>query len=359
MVSGFQPVAFVDLWGMSFPLLWQAGYGHSGPTCNHEAQQGSVKLNFLRGLRLLTSTEESVNLHHSRLSICNAHTHTHRKKKGEKGHWHSSSPDLNLIRQNGWNVSKQFYISHPLHRLQSNTGLSDWIVRGITVILCANRSGRSDATQPDWQKTNCYHHFIVRTDGAAMARPAAAVELSLVQDQSYSSSWKASFPPPPLSAVQGYLPCWSQPKAAIGAACSLGRDRSELQYVSRCPPTLSDDCVLKIPFPSSKAWTLHPICMLNASATASSQNSHSAGLSRSFGRAFFLFCFSTYALDVCTTGSEMWLYAKCTSIAGCITGLNLFLRFGLDAKLHAASWIPPSGFACTAGAHLGLDSGCS
>lgn len=41
--------------------LWQAGYGHSKPSRNHEAQQGSVKLSFLCQLRLLTSTRECVN----------------------------------------------------------------------------------------------------------------------------------------------------------------------------------------------------------------------------------------------------------------------------------------------------------
>lgn len=55
-----QIISFV-VWGQSCALLWQAGCGHSKPTCNHEAQHGSVKLNFLLQLRLLTSPRVLVN----------------------------------------------------------------------------------------------------------------------------------------------------------------------------------------------------------------------------------------------------------------------------------------------------------
>lgn len=60
---------FSLLGGQSCALLWQAGYGYSKPTWNHEAQQGSVKLNFLLQLRLLTSTGVHVNPAQPGLSV--------------------------------------------------------------------------------------------------------------------------------------------------------------------------------------------------------------------------------------------------------------------------------------------------
>ncbi len=53
-------MSFVLLGGQSHAPLWQAGYGHSKPTCNHEAQQGPVKLSFLCQLRLHVSTRVCV-----------------------------------------------------------------------------------------------------------------------------------------------------------------------------------------------------------------------------------------------------------------------------------------------------------
>lgn len=170
-----------------------------------------------------------------------------------------------------------------------------------------------------------------------MARPAAAGELSLVQDQSHSSSWKGFFSPS-SSAVEGYLPCWSQPKAAIGAACSLGRDRSELQYVSRCPPTLwrlrAKDSIPLI-------WSLNSSPHLHVKCLGSCEIAEFLFLRL---LKIFLFCFFYFALNVCTTGNEVWSHAKCTSMAGCIVDLNLFLWFWAPCKmtcseLNSSVWV--------------------
>lgn len=134
--QGYNQWVLWCLWGMSCAPLWQAGYGHSRPTCNHEAQQGSVKLNFLHRLRLLTSTGVSVNLTHHRMSIwfCKKegegayHLHCHLQSWAEKKMvWHKRFGLLN-----SWFI--MITISSP--------ALLD--CQGITVILCRNRLGRLD-----------------------------------------------------------------------------------------------------------------------------------------------------------------------------------------------------------------------
>lgn len=194
MVSGLELIASAGLWGMSFALLWQAGYGHSRPTCNREAQQGSVKLNFLHGLRLLTSTEGSVNLHHHRLSIwfCNTKKKWGGKEDKVAYHLHSSSAVLNLIKLSDWIISKHLYISRRLHRLQSSTRVTLDCQGNYCHSLHKHvRQVGPDAAEP----TNTYssHRLIFRAGVAVVARPSSAGKLSLVQDQSYSSSWKAFF----------------------------------------------------------------------------------------------------------------------------------------------------------------------
>lgn len=149
MVSGFLLIASVGLWGMSFVLPWQAGYGHSRPTCNHEAQQGSVKLNFLLGLRLLTSTEGSVNLHHRSLSIWFCNTQEVCVCVGGGGCGVGISVALiicllELDQLKRLQCFKAIYFKiRRLHRLDQAPA-SPSIVWGITVILCTNRLGRLD-----------------------------------------------------------------------------------------------------------------------------------------------------------------------------------------------------------------------
>lgn len=294
MVSGLELIASAGLWGMSFALLWQAGYGHSRPTCNREAQQGSVKLNFLRGLRLLTSTEGSVNLHHRRLSIwfCNTKKYVGGGKEEKVAyHLHSSSAVLNLIKLNDWIISSIF-TSVVVCTGYSQAPASHSIVRGITVILClcTNRFGRLDPTQPNRQTLTVtigyYSALVAQSRRGLLLRNSVwcRIKVTVAVERLFF------FLPVCTSRL---LLCWSQPKATIGAACSLGRDHSELQYVSRCPPTLSDNCMLKIPFPSSKAWTLHPICMLNASAAVGSQN-YSLRLPSIFWTYHFFFFFFSF-----------------------------------------------------------------
>lgn len=55
--------------GQRCALLRQTGYVYRKHTCNREAQQDSVKLNFFLQLRLLTSTPEHVDPAHLGLSV--------------------------------------------------------------------------------------------------------------------------------------------------------------------------------------------------------------------------------------------------------------------------------------------------
>lgn len=107
-------------------------------------------------------------------------------------HLHSSSAVLNLIKLSDWIISKHLYISRRLHRLQSSTRVTlDCQGNYCHSLHKQVRQVGPDAAEP----TNTYSNYrlIFRAGGAVVARPSAAAKLSLVQDQSYSSSWKAFF----------------------------------------------------------------------------------------------------------------------------------------------------------------------
>lgn len=57
---GHAEMITLNLVGGQRCALLQTGYVYRKATCNREAQQGSVKLNFFLQLRLLTSTPEHV-----------------------------------------------------------------------------------------------------------------------------------------------------------------------------------------------------------------------------------------------------------------------------------------------------------